>query len=80
MVETIYKGKIRPFGKTKGSLTEVPIAKELSENLIAWRRVSQQQYDGTKKTIWPAAVRAGAFMFPNRDWQSVGRWQIEICC
>jgi integrase len=25
--ETIYKGKIRPFGKTKGSLTKVPIGK-----------------------------------------------------
>ena len=24
--ETIYKGKIRPYGKTKGSLTQVPIA------------------------------------------------------
>lgn len=27
--ETIYKGKIRPYGKTKGSLTQVPIAEVL---------------------------------------------------
>src|SRR5271157_371456 len=26
--ETVYKGKIRPYGKTKGSLTKVPIAKQ----------------------------------------------------
>ena len=25
IVETVYKGKIRPFGKTKGSLKEIPI-------------------------------------------------------
>jgi integrase len=45
IVETIYKGKIRPFGKTKGSLTEVPIAKDLSNDLVAWRAISQQQYN-----------------------------------
>jgi integrase len=45
IVETTYKGKIRPFGKTKGSLTEIPIAQELSDELVAWRQVSQELYD-----------------------------------
>ncbi len=67
IVETIYKGKIRPYGKTKGSLTEVPIAKELSEDLIAWRRVSEQQYDGKKKKHGLPPSEPEAFMFPNRD-------------
>jgi integrase len=67
IVETIYKGKIRPYGKTKGSLTEVPIAKELSEDLIAWRQVSQQQYDGKKKKHGLPPSEPEAFMFPNRD-------------
>lgn len=35
--ETIYKGKIRPYGKTKGSLTQVPIADQLAEELVEWR-------------------------------------------
>ena len=67
IVETIYKGKIRPFGKTKGSLTEVPIAKELSEELAAWRQVSQQEYDKKKRKHDLPPSEPEAFMFPNRD-------------
>lgn len=36
--ETIYKGKIRSWGKTKGSLTQVAIAKQLAAELVEWRR------------------------------------------
>jgi integrase len=35
--ETTYKGKIRRLGKTKGSLTSVPIAKQLAEELVEWK-------------------------------------------
>ncbi len=40
--ETTYKGKIRPWGKTKGSLTKIPIAPALADELLpgdssAWR-------------------------------------------
>jgi integrase len=66
-VETIYKGKVRPYGKTKGSLTEVPIAKNLSDDLIAWRQVSQEQYDTKKKKHGPPPSDEEAFLFPNRD-------------
>ena len=44
--ETIYKGKIRPFGKTKGSLTKVPIAKELAKELGEWREQGQGHITG----------------------------------
>lgn len=80
IVETVYKGKIRPFGKTKGSLTEVPIAKDLSDDLAAWREISQQQYDQRnekrKRRYKSEEKRRSrglppsnpeAFIFPNRD-------------
>jgi integrase len=34
--ETVYKGKVRPYGKTKGSLTKVPVARVLAEELVEW--------------------------------------------
>jgi integrase len=55
--ETIYKGKIRPFGKTKGSLTKVPIAKQLAKELVEWRN----ELDEKGKDTSP-----NAFMFPGR--------------
>jgi integrase len=67
IVETIYKGKIRSYGKTKGSLTEVPIAKDLSDDLVAWRQVSQEQYDKKKKKHGLPPSDGEAFLFPNRD-------------
>jgi integrase len=66
IVETIYKGKIRSFGKTKGSLTEVPIAKELSQDLAAWRQVSQQEYERKKRKHGLPPSDPEAFMFPGR--------------
>lgn len=55
--ETIYKGKIRPFGKTKGSLTKVPIAKHLAKELVEWRKELKEK----GRDISP-----NAFMFPGR--------------
>ena len=55
--ETIYKGKIRPFGKTKGSLTKVPIAKQLAKDLVEWRN----ELDAKGRDTSP-----DAFMFPGR--------------
>jgi hypothetical protein len=37
VIETVYKGKIRPWGKTKKSLTVVHIPKELADDLQQWR-------------------------------------------
>ena len=51
--ETTYKGKIRPWGKTRGSLTTVPIATALAEELVLWR---EQCLDPSPE----------AFIFPGR--------------
>ena len=73
IVETIYKGKIRPYGKTKGSLTEIPIPQDVSEELVLWRQVCQEQYDKRKPQRGKNKVVRGlapsdpeAFMFPGR--------------
>lgn len=55
--ETVYKGKIRPFGKTRGSLTKVPVAKVLAAELVAWR--AQLEKEGRDAS-------PDAFMFPGR--------------
>ncbi|HEY2467652.1 MAG TPA: site-specific integrase [Terracidiphilus sp.] len=64
--ETTYKGKIRPWGKTKGSLTKIPIARPLAEELLAWRKqcVEEQQREKRKRGL--AADEPQAFIFPGR--------------
>jgi integrase len=64
--ETIYMGKIRSFGKTKGSLTTIPVAEDLADELLAWRRVSQEQYDRKKRKRGLSPSDPQAFMFPSR--------------
>jgi integrase len=56
--ETVYKGKIRPYGKTKGSLTRVPIAKQLAMELSSWRQ--QCKNPSPEAFIFPG--RRGPFM------------------
>ncbi len=51
--ETTYKGKIRSWGKTRGSLTTVPIAPALAEELVRWQ---EQSLDPSPE----------AFIFPGR--------------
>jgi len=64
--ETVYKGKIRSFGKTKGSLTTIPVAEDLADDLVAWRRLSQEQYDRKRRKRGPPPSDPRAFMFPGR--------------
>jgi len=52
--ETAYRGKIRPWGKTRKSLGVVHIPKKLSTDLWRWK---QQCPDPSPE----------AFIFPNRD-------------
>jgi integrase len=73
IVETIYKGKIRSFGKTKGSLTEIPIPQDVSDELLVWRQVCQEGYDKRKPLRGKNKVQRGlppsdpeAFVFPGR--------------
>ena len=66
IVETVYKGKIRPYGKTKGSLREVPISEDVSKDLVLWRKVSQERYDKRKKKRGLPPSDPEAFIFPGR--------------
>jgi integrase len=65
--ETAYKGKIRPWGKTKGSLTKIPIAKQLAEELQAWREQCREEEQQKKNWHGPTADSPEAFIFPGRN-------------
>jgi integrase len=52
--ETVYRGKIRPFGKTEKSLGDVRLPKGMVDDLWLWK---QECPDSS----------ADAFMFPNTD-------------
>jgi hypothetical protein len=54
VTETVYKGKIRPWGKTKRSLATIHLPKDLAAGLVAWK---QQSPDSSPD----------AFIFPNQD-------------
>lgn len=54
IVETVYKGKIRPWGKTKLSLSAVHIPKELGVDIEKWREACPDS-------------SPNAFIFPTRE-------------
>ncbi len=58
LTETAYKGKIRPWGKTRGSLTTIPIAEELVRDLVEW----QQQCPNSSPEAFIFAAPRGGFM------------------
>jgi integrase len=66
IVETVYKGKVRPYGKTKGSLREVPISEDVSKDLVLWRQVSQERYNKRKNKHGLSPSDPEAFIFPGR--------------
>ena len=55
--ETYYKGKIRPYGKTKRSTSQVPICEDLFKKLVEWR----EHLKTKRKDVSPAA-----FIFRGR--------------
>jgi integrase len=55
--ETYYKGKIRPYGKTKRSTSEVPICEDLVKKLVEWR----EHLKTKRKDVSPSA-----FIFRGR--------------
>jgi integrase len=65
--ETVYKGKIRPWGKTKGSLTKIPIAGQLAEELQAWRKQCREEQKRKKHWHGPTANDPEGFIFPGRN-------------
>jgi len=46
LIETVYKGKIRPWGKTRKSLGVVHIPKELADDLRLWKRAMSRLVSG----------------------------------
>ncbi|MGD0737411.1 MAG: tyrosine-type recombinase/integrase [Terracidiphilus sp.] len=59
--ETVYKGKIRPWAKTKGSLTAIPISEDQAAELKQWRHTAK--YAAANDFIF--AGRSGNFMDPS---------------
>ena len=58
ITETVYKGAIRPFGKTDGSLTDVHLPPGLAEELGLWKQeIAKASPNGV--------VSPDAFIFPN---------------
>jgi integrase len=58
ITETVYKGAIRPFGKTDGSLTDVHLPPGLAGELRVWK---QETLKASKRGV----VSPDAFIFPN---------------
>jgi integrase len=58
ITETVYKGKLRPYGKTDGSLTDIHLPVGLAEELRLWK-------EETAKASRRKIVSADAFIFPN---------------
>jgi integrase len=54
ITETVYRRKLRPYGKTSGSLTKVHLPEGLANELRAWK-------------IECGDVSSGDFIFPNAD-------------
>jgi len=59
ITETIYRRKIRPFGKTPGSMTKVHLPDGLAAELRQWKLEQKQ--------VSPKLVESDAPMFPNAD-------------
>jgi integrase len=69
VAETVYKGKIRDWGKTKKSLTVIHIAPRLADDLEAWRFECEEKAQeafakGNRKS---SHLSPDDFMFENED-------------
>jgi site-specific recombinase XerC len=69
VAETVYKGKIRDWGKTKKSLTVIHIPRQLANDLQVWRLECEEKAreafeKGKRKS---AALSPDDFMFENED-------------
>ena len=69
VAETVYKGKIRDWGKTKKSLTVIHIPRQLADDLEAWRLECEEKANeafskGKRKS---ASLSPEVFIFENED-------------
>jgi integrase len=69
IAETVYKGKIREWGKTRKSLTVIHLPQDLAEDLQAWRlECEQQAREGfAKGERTSPSLSPEEFIFANRD-------------
>jgi integrase len=63
--ETLYKGKIRPYGKTKGSTTQVPIAEALAKKVVEWREELRKKGKDVSPDAFIFRGRFGGPMDPS---------------
>jgi integrase len=61
LAETVYKGKIRPWGKTRKSLGVVHVPKELADDLWLWK----QQCPNSSPEAFIFPNKKGGFMDSN---------------
>jgi integrase len=69
VAETVYKGKIRDWGKTKKSLTVIHIPRQLADDLQAWRLECEEKAKETfsKGKRKSASLSQDVFIFENED-------------
>jgi integrase len=69
IAETVYKGKIRDWGKTRKSLTVIHLPQELADDLQAWRLECEQEArdDLAKGERKSSNLSPEDFIFANRD-------------
>src|SRR5580692_3695936 len=67
VAETVYKGSIRDWGKTKKSLTVIHIPRDLAEDLQAWRLECQERARevAAKDRTKSAVLSPDDFIFAN---------------
>jgi len=69
ITETVYRGQIRPFGKTPGSMTKLHLPDGLAEELRQWKagckKASCKRPDCRNHEH--TAAQPEAFIFPNAD-------------
>jgi integrase len=59
LTETVYRGEIRPFGKTPKSLGKMHLPDDLAAELRQWKLEQKKESE--------ANILPNAFMFPNSD-------------
>jgi integrase len=69
VAETVYKGKIQDWGKTKKSLTVIHIPRQLADDLQAWRLECEAKAGEafSKGKRASAALSPDNFIFENED-------------
>ncbi|HEX3105165.1 MAG TPA: tyrosine-type recombinase/integrase, partial [Terriglobales bacterium] len=61
--ETVYRGKLRNWGKTRKALRPVHIPKELADDLWLWKQESK--HSEPEDFIFPNRLRKGGFIDPQ---------------